>query len=175
MPLTSAGLDILTDFQRRAFDLDKDSAGLYASHVGKFGSYALRLALVTELMQWAAGDETPPPAEVSTRAIGAACDFMDDYARPMAARIYGDAALPPAERDAAQIARKIRREGHRMVNARVIRCEWRLPGLRHAAEVEEAIAFLCEAGWLTPAGTRDGDSSGRKSKDYRVNPQALED
>src|SRR3546814_1349645 len=70
------------------------------------------MALVTELMQWAASDAAEPPQEVSTQAVALACDFMDEYARPMAQRVYGDAALPQAERGAAQIARRIVKERH---------------------------------------------------------------
>src|SRR3546814_19764738 len=67
----------------------------------------------TEWMKWAASDAAEPPQEVSTQAVALACDFMDEYARPMAQRVYGDAALPQAERGAAQIARRIVKERDR--------------------------------------------------------------
>lgn len=175
MRLSPAALDILEQWQADAYATDCDAIGVYGSHLGKLHGYVLRVALVVELMRWAAGAELTPPQEVSAEVFSAVCDFMDSYARPMALRIYGDAALPAAERGAAQIARRIRRDGLHIINARVVRREWRLPGLTDIESVSEAIEVLCDAGWLTPAGSRSGGTPGRKSADYRVNPRSLEE
>ncbi|MGF1629145.1 MAG: DUF3987 domain-containing protein [Kiloniellaceae bacterium] len=175
MPLCAPAADILEQWQKASYDQDGDALGLYGSHLGKLNGYVLRLALVSELLRWAAGVEPTPPQEISADVVGAVCDFMDSYAKPMALRIYGDATLPPAERGAAQIARRIRKEGHRMVNLRTVRRDWRLPGLKETNDVKAAVDVLCEAGWLTPAGTREGGTKGRHSADYRVNPLVFED
>ena len=75
---------------------------------------------------------------------------------------------------AAQIARKIRRERLHTVNASDIRRRWRLPGLTSVEDVKEAIEVLCETGWLTPSGSRAGETQERQSSDYRVNPAVFE-
>jgi hypothetical protein len=57
------------------------------------------------------------------------------------------------------------------INARVVRREWRLPGLREASALNAAIGALEEAGWLIPKGGRDGGSAGRQRSDYTVDPR----
>ena len=48
-----------------------------------------------------------PPSRISCRAVNAAAALIEDYFKPMAARVYGDAALPEADRLAAVFARWI--------------------------------------------------------------------
>lgn len=134
---------------------------------------ALRLALVSELARWAfeGGDEPKTIRRATVEAVG---DFLESYAIPMAARVYGDAALPVVERNAATLARYIRRHGLKRVNARDVRREYRLPGLRDADAVHHALDALMEAEWLRPDATRKGDTPGRARADYTVNPAALE-
>ncbi|NIA67905.1 DUF3987 domain-containing protein [Pelagibius litoralis] len=174
LSITDAAADILYRWQGAAYDQDSDAVGLYGSHVGKFGSYVLRLALVSSLMNWAAGDDESP-SEISADAVGHACDFIEEYARPMARRVYGEASLSPAERAASYIARRIRKEKIQTVNARVIRREWRVPGLKTSEDVREAISVLEDAYWLFEAGSRAGDTPGRQSSDYTVNPRVHSD
>jgi hypothetical protein len=92
----------------------------------------------------------------------------------MAERTFGDAALPQVERNATAVARWIMRERPAVINARHLRREVRLPGLREAAEVEAALKALVEAGWLRPVPARQGRAAGRQRKDYEVNPALWE-
>lgn len=150
-----------------------ESAGLLKSFVGKLDGMALRLALVCELAQWAyQGGEQPK--SISAATVVAVGDFLENYAIPMAARVYGDAALPPVDRNAATLARYIKRHGLKLVNARTIRREYRLPGMREADAVHQAIDALVDADWLRADATRVGDTPGRARADYTVNPAVLE-
>ena len=130
----------------------------------------LRLSLVAELMAWAASDSDDEPRSISARTVGAVTDFVDDYAKPTALRVFGDAALPAVERHAAMLGRYIRRHSLDAINARKVRREFNLPGLKEAAAVNAAIGLLVEADWLRECGQRHGDTPGRKSSDYLVNP-----
>src|SRR5262249_15531697 len=124
-------------------------AGLVASAYGKMPGLAVRLALVIEHLWWAAKpDGTPGPTCVSRKALGAALDLIEDYVKPMLLRVAGEAALPERDRDAVTLARAILNRRPEIINAREVRREWRLPGLREPARVDAAIAALVEARWL---------------------------
>ena len=170
--LTDAAADI---FEAWILENDaeiKEAAGLYLGFLGKLRGVALRLALVSELLVWAA-DGGPEPTHVGTAALTAALGFLDDYAKPTAVRVFGDAALPPVERNAAALARYIRRHKPRSVNARDIRRTSGIPNLKRAPDVDEALQALVEADWLRLDPSRDGGTPGRSRKDYMVNPGAL--
>jgi hypothetical protein len=49
-----------------------------------------------------------------------------------------------------------------------------IPSMRDGAALSDALAVLCDADWLHEAGTRQGDTVGRKSADYLVNPKVWE-
>jgi hypothetical protein len=151
----------------------KEASGLYLGFLGKLRGVALRLALVSELLVWAAGDGAEPRT-VSVRSITAALAFLDDYAKPTALRVFGDAALPPVERNAAALARYIRRHRPRSINARDIRRTSGIATLKRAPDVEEAIKALVEAEWLRLDASREGGTPGRARKDFLVNPAALD-
>lgn len=102
-------------------------------------------------------------------------EFVETYAKPAALRVFGDAALPPVERNAAMLARHIQEVGTCRINARNLRrgeepYQKRPPTLKDGEKLKSAIEFLVEADWLRPAPARAGASSGRLSSDYLVNP-----
>jgi len=100
--------------------------------------------------------------------------LIDDYLKPMAERVFGDAALPEGDRLAAIVASWILRERPPLLNARDLRRKARLPGLREAEKVKLALNVLMEAEWIRPAFDRAGDSTGRRREDYEVNPRLYE-
>jgi putative DNA primase/helicase len=169
MPLEEKASDIFAQFQEENGDAGEDVGGLFKSFCGKLPGMVLRLALVSELTRWAfeGGAE---PTSISARTIAAVAEFVDEYAKPSALRVYGDAALPPVERNAATLARYIKRHRLSAINARDLKRTVKLPGMREAEPLNEAIALLVEAHWLRPDGARAGATAGRKSADYTVNP-----
>ena len=90
----------------------------------------------------------------------------------MAERVYGDAALPEAERLTTTLARWIKRQQPvpETVNARNIQ-RAKLPGLREADKVTTATNNLIDADWLRPIPTRAGGTPGRQRADFAVNPR----
>jgi hypothetical protein len=127
---------------------------------------------VLEHLWWCAKTSiTMPPSRISKAAVLAAAGLVDDYLKPMAERVFGDAALPEGDRLAATVARWIIRERPALLNARDLRRRARLPGLREAEKVRLALNVLVEADWLRPAFGRAGDSTGRQREDYQVNPK----
>jgi len=146
----------------------EDRGALYETFVGKMGGAVLRLALVAQLTRWAfeGGAE---PSTVSAECLADAIDWVEEYAKPMALRVYGDAAVTESERGAALLARYIKRNGLAVINVREIRRTSDLKALKRGTVLAEAIAHLEEANWLTPAPSREGGSPGQKRKDYAVN------
>lgn len=154
-------------------DLD-DTGSLFKNFCGKLKGVVLRIALVIELLHWAdeGGDE---PKEVSARTLLLAADFVEEYAKPMALRVYGDAAVPVCERDAAVIAKHIVNAKLRKFNARGMRRAAGYPGTKVPELQAAALDQLVQANWLKPAPSRDGDKAGRQSHDFIVNPGVFTD
>lgn len=152
-----------------------DGGNLYESFVGRLSGTALRLALVSELTCWAFSNEREP-VEVSAASVAAAIRWCEDYAKPMAARVYGDAAVSEGDRNAALLARYIRKQKPDLVNVREMRLhphKSALKPLLAKGAMNDAFEALVDAGWLMPSPSREGDSTGRGRKDYRVNPAVL--
>ena len=149
-----------------------DAGPLYKSHVGKLPGIVLRIALLIEYLDWTLTRDETEPETVTAVSLIRARDFADQYLKPMAMRVFGDASLPANERNAATLARWIIREKRRTINLRDVR-RARLPGLDAVDKLQEAVNQLVDADWLTDIGDRQGANPGRRAKDYAVNPLAL--
>lgn len=147
----------------------REAAGLYKGFLGKLRGMVLRLSLVAELIGWAAGNG-PEPTAIRAETLVSVLGFIDDYAKPSAIRVFGDAALPPSERNAAALGRHILKTGAQRINLRDVRRSSGIATLKVAADVDAAAEALAEASWLRPAPTRTGDRPGQATKDYLVNP-----
>ena len=172
--LVEEGWPTLEEFGREMQDRQKESGGLMVSALAKARGHALRLALVLEFLWWAAEDGYgPPPDSISASAMREAIQMMRDYFLPMSERVYGDAALPRAERNAVTLARWIAKQSPEVVHVRTMQREARLPGLRTAADIHEACGELVEAGWLEPPPHTTARREGRAPQIYSVNKIAL--
>jgi putative DNA primase/helicase len=176
LPLSDRAADIFEQWEQDNNSVDEHASTLFKSFVGKMNGAVLRLALVGEFIRWAwsGGAE---PATVSADALIAAAAWVDDYAKPMAERVYGDAALPVAERNAAILAKYIRKSSLRSINKRELRRsphKSSLPSLRDNQAMDATIELLIDAGWLMASPTREGGGPGRERQDYTVNPAVLE-
>lgn len=174
IPLSADASDIFEAWERDNATVDEDVGSLFKSFVGKMDGAVLRLALVAEYAEWAytGGDE---PKEVSARSLVAAAGWVDDYAKPMALRVYGDAALPKVERDAAILGRYIVKLASRAINKRALsRSPHKSAHNLTGQAVAEALDHLVGAEWLREAPSRAGDGAGRQKLDYIVNPALLE-
>lgn len=172
IPLAPQASDLFEEWGRSNSEGVEDAGALYKSFCGKLEGAVLRLALTAELMAWAMRGG-PEPETVSAQTIGAVAEWVDDYAKPMALRVYGDASLPLVERNAAILARYILKVRMDRVNKRELKRSPHksyLPTMRTAQPLDDAVTYLCDAGWLVEVGGREGDYTGRKSADYLVNP-----
>lgn len=88
--------------------------------MGKLTGMVLRLALVSELTEWAFGQGAEPDT-ISKRSIAAAIDWAESYSKPMTLRVYGDAAVPERDRNAALLARYVRKSAFKKINLRELR------------------------------------------------------
>jgi hypothetical protein len=151
--------------------------GPLAGPKGKMPGHVLRLALVLEHLWWcgAGGIAFPPenpPATIGEKAVTAAIVLCQDYFAVMAERVFGDAAVPEADRLASVLARYIYdRRDLKVLNARSTRRNAGLPGLRDSEKMSIAIDVMVEADWLVPAPTRAGGTIGRRRADWLINPR----
>lgn len=172
MPLSPEASDLFEVWGRSNSEGMEDAASLYKSFCGKLEGAVLRLSLTAELMAWAVRGGAEPES-ISVQTVAAVAEWVDDYAKPMAQRVYGDASLPLVERNAAILARYILKAGLEKINKRELKRsphKGHLPSMRSAQPMDEAVSYLCDAGWLVEGGSREGESAGRKSGDYLVNP-----
>ncbi|MDE2333321.1 MAG: DUF3987 domain-containing protein, partial [Rhodospirillales bacterium] len=167
VPLAEGAVAAMEQFGRAMQRRQVEAGGLMRSAYGKARGLALRLSLVLAMLRWCAG-EGPEPREIGEAVFNAACALVADYAMPMAARVFGDAAVPKRERDAATLARWILSTRAPEVHVRRLQKEIRLPGLSSAEDIHLACWTLVEAGWLceTPAS----GAVGRPKTTYLVNP-----
>lgn len=175
VPLSDEAASLFDEFRADNFHAVQSANGLTKSFLGKAPGKVLRLALVLEYLEWSISPEgTPEPAAISKFTLAAAAELVAEYFSPMAERLFGDAGLPKTDRTAATLARAIRQRGCHNINLSAVRRDWRLPGLRDAAGVNEAVDALQEAAWLRPTPNRDGDTPGRQKSDFAVNPKLYE-
>jgi hypothetical protein len=171
--LSEAAATIFEEWIRDNDDAIREAAGLYKGFLGKLRGMVLRLSLVAELIAWAASN-TSEPATIRPETLVSVLEFIDDYAKASALRVFGDAALPLSERNAAALGRHILKAKAQRINLRDVRRSSGIATLKVAAEVDAAAEALAEAGWLRPAPTRAGDRPGQATKDYLVNPAVHE-
>jgi hypothetical protein len=170
LKLSNEAADLFDDWRQRHFKASANVAGKLAGHFGKYPGLLLRLALVLEHLWWSVTGQTPPTS-ISLAAVTNAARLLDEYFRPMAECIYGDAAMPESERLETILARWILKNKPAKINARDLRRNQRLPGLREHKKVHETLAALVEAGWLKEAPTRQGGTPGRAREDYLIDPR----
>lgn len=173
IPMTDKAADLLDEWRVAAALKERSASGLLVSHIGKVPGITARLSLILQYMRWAV-EGGPEPERIDETSVGCAAHLMGEYFIPMAERAYGDAALPEVQRHAATLAKAIRERRVREFNARTLRREWGLPGLRDARAVSEAIRELEDANIVRHNPTRAGSLSGRQTEDYLVNPTFLE-
>jgi len=159
------------DWRRSHCKNTSETTGILAGHFGKYPGLLLRVALVLELLWWASSSKASPPGSVSIGAVKQAARLMDQYFRPMAECVYGDASTPEIERLESVLARWILKTNPKTINARELRRKHRLPGLRDAKKVNATLEALVEAKWLEAAPDREGGTPGRQRSDYKVNAQ----
>jgi hypothetical protein len=142
-------------------------AGIVGSAWGKMPGLLLRLSLILELGWWSVSGSSEPN-EVSLTAVQNAIVFIENYIKPMSEKVYGDAGLSTAERDAAMLGRWLLVKGGNSFNARELRRTAGLPGLREWQAIDAATAVLVETHWIRPSSASSGP--GRKPKSFDVNP-----
>ena len=169
----------LFDEQRReAMERARAVSGLTAGWHGKNPGRILRVALVFELLAWAARDDgTSEPTSVSADAVARAGGFVD-YAGAMFECVIAGLAISQAQADAAQIARHLlaiaqAAPPHARLKPLNERTLYQAAGFSWARDAErrsQAFAALQGDGWLRPPRA---DGHGRPRRDWEVNPRII--
>jgi hypothetical protein len=141
--------------------------GIEASALGKNKGHVVRIALVLEHIQWAAGNCSTPPAQIGLVALTRAVQLIEEYFKPMAVRVLGGATVHKSDRAATALARAIVERRATEINLRDVRRRWGLPRLNEGDLLSSACRELQDAGWLRELKNA---GPGRPSKTYVVNP-----
>jgi hypothetical protein len=143
-----AALQLLETVQREVFHANQTERGLIAGWRGKNEGRLLRIALVIELLKWAASGAGDAPVVVSAESVKRAARYLD-YATKMMLRCLGELAMTEAQRDAARLARLIRSDRMTELKPRALYSS--TPGwhaLRNDRHRKAVIEVLEEAGWI---------------------------
>jgi hypothetical protein len=159
-------------WEGRQWDARNNAAGRVAGAIGKLDGVTLRIAMTLEFLSWAwSGSNAEEPSTVSMMSITNAMRIVDGWVRPTLGRVFAEASLQPADRAAMTVARWLLDHQPTKINAKATRRSAGFTGPKDPKALDEALAVLVDAGWLRPAGTREGGTKGRASKDFDVNPR----
>ena len=136
---------------------------------GKTPGRALRLALVFELLAWAAGNGAEPRA-VNGDAMARAGGYLD-YLSGMFDRVTGGLAIGRAEADAAVIGRHILSNPLAALNERTLYQQAGWSWLRQNERRASALRVLADAGWIRQAAQT---GAGRRRGDWDISPRLWE-
>jgi hypothetical protein len=167
--LNRDGFALFDELRREVMRRARSSRGLAAGWHGKTPGRALRLALVYELLAWAASASAEPHT-ISADAMARAGGYLD-YLAAMLDRVTAGLAIGRAEADGAVIARHILSTRPAALNERTL---YQRPGwswLRDRERRADALRVLADAAWIRPA-TQAG--SGRPRGDWQVSPRLWE-
>ena len=174
IPLTADAADEFSAWwQKTQWDAKIDVTGRIAGAIGKLDGIALRIAQVLEFLTWAWGQSNEPePAQVSLLSIIKAIRIIEEWVRPNLERVFAEASMPKAQRDAMTVGRwLLKTKPDSIVNARELRRQPGFPGPKDAKELDEALQILVDARWLEPVPE---ERPGRPRKGYAINPAVFE-
>ena len=148
------------------------AGGRLAGAIGKLDGVTLRIAQVLEFLNWAwRQSNTPEPEKVSLESVQNALRIIDDWVRPNLERVFAEASLPEAHRDAMAVGRWLLKTKPTKVNARELRRQAGFPGPKDSKKMDAALEVLVDARWIS---LQSGDGLGRSRKDFIVNPVIYE-
>lgn len=176
VPLSADAIETLGEWRQERQDFEDGLDGKLLSHQGKLYGAVLRLALILEFLNWELGD--PEPKFVSKLSVVRAIALADDYFFPMARRVYQDAGLSQVERDASRIAKAILRNSVEGFNARDLSRGYidgnSIQKFKSTSRRDSALDLLIDAGVIAEDPAREGETPGKKAKNYLVNPKIFE-
>jgi hypothetical protein len=170
VPFTEAAAATLQQLREEAAALEDGASGMFVSWLGKLPGFCVRIAVILQHLDWCWCEaSTAPPEQIECWAVEKAADFLERYAVAMARRVFGEAAMPQAERDARAIARWLVRRDPvpQIINERDMRRMAHGPGISDPERMTAACSELEEAGWVRPAPTR-ASGHGRQRSDWAV-------
>jgi hypothetical protein len=174
--LNEDGRALFDELRRDAMTRTREASGLIAGWYGKNPGRALRLALVYELLAWAARDGLEP-ATVSSDAVARAGGYLD-YGAGMLDRVTAGLAITCAEADAARIARHLLAMYDvpptgkpARLNERALYQTSGFAWARESQRLVQALAVLEQAGWIRRPSA---NGRGRPRGDWEVSPRIWE-
>jgi hypothetical protein len=169
IPLEERAKKLLEDFNNKVYEMEQTAHGHFLSYIGKNKGRALRLALIIEIIKYAASNASALPESISHDSLFYAISIINTYFNPMAEYAFREAALAPTIRNACIIAKYIKRENLKHINVRNIK-HARLSKYLGNEDIDEAIEELVQYHWIK-IDLNGLNTNGRPRKDYFVNPK----
>ncbi|HRN87910.1 MAG TPA: DUF3987 domain-containing protein [Hyphomicrobium sp.] len=159
-------------WEGKQWDAKLAAGGRLAGAIGKLDGVTLRIAQTLEFLAWAwSRSNGPEPEKIGIRSVLNALRIIDNWVRPTLDRVFAEASLPQAQRDAMIVGRWLLKSKPESVNARKLRRQPGFPGPKDAQHLDAAIEVLVDARWLRPV---PNDGPGRRRKDFVANKAIYE-
>lgn len=158
----------LHEFRKQCREWEGNATGLMKSHVGKLPGLAVRVALVLSLLDWSVSDDAKPVTSISKKHLGRACYYVGEHLRKHAHRAYGAVSMPAEVAGARSLAKMILSDNLTEFKTREIQ-RMRIKGIQTIREINQAIAVLADAGWVSQRPT--SSEVGRPQRIFDVNPK----
>ena len=159
-------------WQHKQWEAKNSVSGKLEGAMGKLDGTTLRIALTLEYLSWAWGQSNgPEPDQVRLVSLQNALLIIDEWVRPNLERVFAEASLPEAQKDAMEVGRWLLRTRPAIVNARELRRQTGFSGPKEPKRLDAALDVLVDARWLF---SPPKDSPGRPRKDFTVNQLAYE-
>lgn len=105
-------------WEGKQWDTRLNATGRIAGAIDKLSGVTLRVAQTLEFLTWAwSGSNGPEPSAIGLRAVCDAMRIVDEWVRPTLDRVFAEAALPQAQRDAMAVARWLLKHQPDRINA----------------------------------------------------------
>lgn len=141
-----------------------------AAHVAKYPGLFARLSIVHWMMRSRAVDGFSIDSTVDAETAVAVRDFIDEYLKPHAKRIYGHLDAHSARAGAVRIAKWIVAEGKDDFRFSEVRQKgWR--EFKERYDLANALGYLEDFGWGRRIEEQAGPRGGRPSDRFQVNPE----
>lgn len=145
--------------------------GMIGSAYSKLPGYALRIAGLLHVLDWAfAENETALDEAIQERHMAAALQLIESYFVPQIVRTYTHVAATPVESFAAAILNHCKTHEIDRFRLRDVYRSWRLPGARSkgaSSQIREAAQLLIKTNWVKAGPGAFG------ANDFLVNPALI--
>jgi len=169
--LEEEGKALIQKYREKLYGTIHNKSDHMSGFLGKQAGYAVRIALVLQVLGFASAEEGYTLDCIQTHVIKNAIKLSQNYLIPMAQQVFSGSHKPRHAVQTDAMVKWLVKHRSKKVNKRSLYRDAKIQGIRSATDAQMVIDELVESGWLIPLPSREGDSTGRNKGDFVVNPR----